>query len=139
MIKSISIGDILSAHELLNNFVKKDVRMPGKLSWIICDNMEKLQTVVDKFQKKHQQIGQKFISEGKTTKNEDGNDVISSEFTQDYANCLKEILEITRDIEIEMIPVDELRQIDNLSVMDIKALNIMTERQEKIYEKDSIG
>lgn len=137
MIKTISIGDILTAHDLLNNFIKKDVRLPGKLSWIISDNMELLQSVADKFQKKQQQIGQLFITEGKTVKNENGDDIVCSEFAQEYSNCLKEILEVTRDIEIEMIPEDELRNINNLSVMDIKALNFMTERQESIHEKNS--
>lgn len=139
MLKTISISEILSIHELLNNFIQKDVSLPGKLSWAISDNMDVLQRIVDKFQKKQNQIGQRFISEGKTTKNADGNDIILTEFTPEYAKCLKEILEITRDLEIETITEDELRHIDNLSVMDIKALNFMTERQGGTHEKNCIG
>lgn len=139
MLKTISISEILSAYELLNNFIQKDVSMPSKLTWIISDNMDSLEKVVDKFHKKQNQIGQRFISEGKTTKNKDGNDIILTEFIPEYTSYIREILDITREIDIELINLEDLKQIDQLSVMDIKALSFMTERQDNTNEKNCIG
>lgn len=136
---TMSVGEILSAYELLTNFIRKDISLPGKISWVISDNMDELEKTVEKYKIKQTQIGQRYVTEGKTIKNDEGNEVISPEFITDYTNSVKEILSINRHLDIELITSDELRHIEGLSVLDIKALDFMLEKEVNAHEKDSIG
>lgn len=129
MTKTMTVGEILTTYELLNNFIKKDIPMPGKLSWIISDNQDELQEHVNKFQQKQGQIGQKFINDGKTIKGEDGLETVAPEYMPEYTNMIQEILAIDRSLALELVPVDEFKKLDNLSVLDIKALNFMINKE----------
>ena len=125
---NMSIEEILQRTELLDNLIKKDLSMPGRLSWIISDNFDELKKVTDKFRQKQALIGQKFIDAGKTTTTKDGNVEIMPDFFSEYASSIQELLEIMREVDIQLIPIEEFRKLDILSVLDVKALSFMTDK-----------
>lgn len=125
MVKTMKISEILYTYELLSNFVKKDIPMPGKLSWVISDNLYKLQEYVNKFNEKKEHIDRQFINNGMTVKNADGSESIAPNYSAEYTKQLQEIFDIDRQISFEDISQNEVRKIENLSVLDIQALDFM--------------
>ena len=129
MTKNMTISEILSAYEALNNFIKKDIPMPGKLSWIISDNLDELKKHAEKFQQKKEYLGQQFIKSGKTSKNDDGTESVASEHMTEYVEKIQELLLIERELIIEPVSIEEFKKLDSLSVLDIKALEIMVNKE----------
>lgn len=129
MTKTMTIDEILSVYESLSDFIKKDIAMPAGLSWVISDNFDELQKHVIKFQQKKESIGQQFIRDGKTIKNKDGSESVTSEHMPEYRAKIQEILSIERPVAIESISKSSLLQIDNLSVLDIKTLGYMISKE----------
>lgn len=125
----MTIDEILSVYESLSDFIKKDIAMPARLSWVISDNFDELQKHVIKFQQKKESIGQQFIRDGKTIKNEDSSESVTSEHMPEYRAKIQDILSIERPVTIEPISKSSLLQIDNLSVLDIKTLGFMISKE----------
>ena len=126
----MTVGEILSTYELLNSFIKKDLSMPGKLSWIISDNLDELKRYVDRFNQKREYIGQQFIKDCKTIKNSDNTDSIAPEYMTEFVQNIQELMAIERQLSLEFVPVVEFKKLDNLSVLDIKALEFMISKED---------
>ena len=72
---------------------------------------------------------QKFIKSGKTSKNDDGTESVASEHMTEYVEKIQELLLIERELIIEPVSIEEFKKLDSLSVLDIKALELMVTKE----------
>lgn len=109
-----------------------EIKLPGSLDWSLRINLKKMEDIYSIYRSAQQELGQKYVTEGKT---EDS--VVKPEYINDYKLEMFELMSQATEIELTPLQVNDFVTLP-LSMPEKDLLFFMCDDEDiKKYAKDN--